>query len=277
METVIELLLPPQTRAAVLAHYEHAADVIALNFPHAPVVAVGYPQGFGKDPSYTATWHKPLPKTIPYVDVGPADALKRYAAIDRNALLWLVHRGAVGFESWTPSPRDPESVGHARVLLSPRNGATQEQLAYAMLALRMQLFERGAEAIAVLDGRHGAALFVPFADLPTYEAVRLWLHAVANAAVAQCPTLLTAETHPTAARIHIAVSSNAVGRCSSLPYTLAGTPELGMVTPIDWSELGAIHNGTITAANGAKRLALGDRFAQEAAVIGNQFFSKVRT
>jgi DNA primase len=277
METVIESSLPPQTRAAVLAHYEHAAEVIALDFPLAPVVAIGYPKGFGEDPSYTASWHQPLPKTIPYVDVGPANALKRYAAIDRNALLWLVHRGAVGFESWTPSPRDPDSVGYARVLLSPRNGATQEQLAYAMLDLRGQLRERHAEAIAILDGRHGAALFVPFADLPAYEAVRLWLHAVANAAAEHSPALLTTETHPKEARIHIAVSSNAVGRCSSLPYTLAGTPELGMVTPIDWSELGSIHNGTITAANSAKRLALGDRFTQEAAVIGLQPFSKVRT
>jgi hypothetical protein len=67
-----------------------------------------------------------------------------------------------------------------------------------------------------------------------------------------------------------------VGRYSSLPYTLAGTPELGMVTPIDWSELGSVHNGTITAATSAARLALGDRFAQAAASIGSQAFSKVR-
>ncbi len=37
-----------------------------------------------------------------------------------------------------------------------------------------------------------------------------------------------------------------------------------------------MHNGTVTAANSAQRLALGDRFAQEAVVIGNQFFAKVR-
>ncbi len=84
----------------------------------------------------------------------------------------------------------------------------------------------------MLDGRHGAALFTPFADRPAYEALRHWLHGVADAAVAQSPALLTTETHPTAPRIHVAVSSNAVGRCSSLPYTLAGTPQLGMVTPI---------------------------------------------
>ncbi len=276
MELLIESSLPPATRTAVLAHYEHAAALIALDFPLAPVVALGYPRGFGEEPSYTASWHKPLPRTIPHVDVESAGGLKRYAAIDRNALLWLVHRGAVGFESWTPSPRDPQKVGYARVLLSPRNGATQEQLTHAMLAVRTELSEHRAESIAVLDGRHGAALFVPFADLPAYEAVRDWLHAVARAAAERKPALLTVETHPAAALIHIAVSSNAVGRYSSLPYTLAGTPELGMVTPIDWSELGSVHNGTITAATSAARLALGDRFAQSAASIGSQAFSKVR-
>ena len=275
MENLVQSL-PPPAQHAVLAHYERAAELIALDFPLAPVVAVNYPKGFGEEPSYTSAWHRPLPKSIPFVDVGPPDDRKRYVAADRDALLWLVHRGAVGFDSWTPSPQDPERVGYARVLLSPRGGATQDQLPYAMLALQTALFSRGAETIAVLDGRHGAALFTPFADRPAYEALRHWLHGVADAAVAQSPTLLTTETHPTAPRIHVAVSSNAVGRCSSLPYTLAGTPQLGMVTPISWTELGTVHNGTVTAANSAQRLALGDRFAQEAVVIGNQFFAKVR-
>lgn len=275
MESILESLLPPQTRQAVLAHYERAAELIALDFPLAPVVAVDYPQGFGEEPAYVATWHAPLPETIPFVDVGPAGERKRYVAADRNALLWLVHRGAVGFDSWTPSPHDAERAGYARVLLSPRNGATQDQLAYAMLALQTALFSRGAETIAVLDGRHGAALFAPFADAPAYDALRRWLHGVADAAVARSPKLLTTAAHESAPRIHLAVSSNAVGRCSSLPYTLAGTPELGMVTPIGWPELGTIHNGTVTAANSAQRLAQGDRFAQEAVIIGNQFFASV--
>ena len=276
VEIALESVLAPQTRGAVLAHYEHVADTLALDFPHVPVCPVYYPNGLGEKPQYTAAWHKELPATIPFVDVGPADERKRYAAVDADALLWLVHRGAVGFDSWTPSPRDPERIGYARILLSPRAGATQEQLAEALQALRTVLTARGAQAVPVLDGRHGAALFLPFADLPAYADVRHWLHGVADAAVAERPALLATEPKPSAARIHLAVSSNAVGRYSSLPYTLAGTPELGMVTPIGWDELGRVHNGTYTAANSAERLAQGDRFAQGAVAIGNQRFAGVR-
>jgi DNA primase len=263
----------PELRAAVLAHYEHAAEPIALNFPHVPVVAANYPNGIDHQPTYTASWHKPLPQTVPFAEVGPAGARKRYAAIDRNALLWLVHRGAVGFESWTPSSGDPERVGHARILLSARGGADHHQLADALLAVRAELARRGARAIPVLDGRDGAALFVPLADEPEYEPVRTWLHAVANAAAAGNPALLTTETHPSAPRVHLAVSSNVVGRFSSLPYTLAGTPTLPMVTPLDWSEVGSVHNGAFTAANGAARIAQGDCFARESAAIGPQAFA----
>jgi hypothetical protein len=58
-----------------------------------------------------------------------------------------VHRGAVGLELWTPSPRDPESVGYARICLRPRGGASQERLALAMLGLRTIFLNRGIEAI----------------------------------------------------------------------------------------------------------------------------------
>ncbi len=267
----------PILRTAALAHYAHAAELIALDFPLVPVVAVGHPDGVAKEPSYTAAWHEPLPQAIPFADVGPPRARKRYVAVDRDALLWLVHRGALGFASWTPSSRDPERAGHARILLSPRRGAGQAQLAEALAAVRSELERRGAQAIPVLDGRDGAALFVPLADAPEYEAVRLWLHAVANAAAERNAALLTTQTHPPAPRIHLAVSSNAVGRFSSLPYTLAGTPALAMVTPLDWSEVGSVHNGAITAANGIARMASGDRFARQSAAIGHQAFSQFRT
>jgi DNA primase len=48
-------------------------------------------------------------------------------------------------------------------------------------------------------------------------------------------------------RVHLAVKSNAVGRFSSLPYSLVGDPRLGMVTPVEWDELAGIDNGMFTA------------------------------
>ena len=135
----------------------------------------------------------------------------------------------------------------------------------------------GVEAVPVLNGVDGATLFIPFSDAPSYEAVRTWLHEVASEAVTRNATLYTTDVHDrTSPRIHVDVSSNAVGHFSSLPYALIGTPQLGMVTPIHWNELGVVHNGQFNAGNSGERLAQGNVFAEAAAPLAHQRFSDAR-
>jgi len=266
----------PSVQGTVLAHYERAVDLIAANFPLAPIVAVYYPDGLDAAAHYGGAVHDahPLPDTIRTVACGSPDHSRRYVACDANALLWLVHRGAIDFASWTPSPSDPNGVGYARVILSPRGGATQEHLALAMLAVRTALSQRGVHTVPVLDGFAGAALFIPFNDAPTYDHVRVWLHEVANDAVSHNANLLTADSREQhEERVHVNVGSNAVGRFSSLPYALIGSTHLGMVTPIDWNELGVVHNGYYTATNSAERLRQGDTFHRLAHELQDQRFS----
>jgi len=270
-------MIPPAMRALILAHYERSAPYLVESFPLAPVVPTYYPLGLGQHATYGGSWHHAIPHTVHSVDVGdPADP-RHYIALSPNALLWLVHRDAVGFESWTPSPRNPERVGYARICLKPRGRATQEQLALAMVVLRAVLLERGVEAIPALNGVDGATLFIPFCDDPTYEAVRTWLHEIADDAVARNVLLLSTDVHDhSSPRIHVDVSSNAVGHESTLPYALIGTVELAMVTPIRWDELGHVRNGQFHASNSAERLAQGTIFAQSAAPLAQQRFSDVR-
>jgi DNA primase len=266
----------PSTRALVIAHYERAAQYIAESFPLAPVVRTYYPDGLGTEATYSGVLHEAVPEGIATVEVGDPANPHRYVAVERDSLFWLAQGGAIGFESWTPSPRDPESVGYARITLRPRGGATQEHLAFAMLGLRTILLNAGAEAIPVLNGVDGATLFVPFSDVPTYESVRAWLHGIANLAVQHNPTLCTTDMHDhVSQRIHVNVSSNAVGHFSSLPYALIGTKELGIVMPIRWRELGTVKNGDFHAGNGDERFAEGNLFQRLAADIGNQRFSGV--
>jgi DNA primase len=270
-------LIAPAIRALILDHYERSAQYLVESFSLAPVVPTYYPKGLGHDAEYGGSWHHAIPHTVQSVDVGDPAHTHHYIALTPNALLWLVHRDAVGFESWTPSPLDPESVGYARICLKPRGGATQEQLSFALLGLRTMLLGWGVEAVPVLNGVDGATLFIPFSDAPSYDAVRTWLHEVASKAVTRDATLYTTDVHDhTSPRIHVDVSSNAVGHFSSLPYALIGTEQLGMVTPIHWNELGVVHNGQFNAGNSGERLAQGNVFAEAAAPLAHQRFSGAR-
>jgi DNA primase len=274
---MIEHALAPSVRAAILAHYERAVDLIAANFPLAPVIPIYYPRGLDQDPQYGGSVHEPLPKIIRWVEITGQPQPRRYVAADANALRWLVHRGAVGFGTWTPSARDPERVGFARILLSPRRGASARQVASAMVAVRDVLRARRFDAIPVLEA-NGGALFIPLGDAPAYADVRAWLHDVAEAAVAGNATLLTADAQDhRRKRVHVNVGSNAVGRFSSVPYAIVGSPDLAMVTPLDWAELGVIGHRHFTAENSADRLAQGDVFHRLAAELAAQRFADAKS
>ena len=211
------------------------------------------------------------------MEIGEFGHAKRYIAVAPDSLLWLVHRNAIGFGSWTPSPRDPESVGFGRMILSARYGTTADDLESALLLVRDVLRERRIECIPVLGGGISAALFIPFCEAPTYETARAWLHEVAETAASRRAQLLTTAVDPPHERaIHLCVATNAVGRISALPYTLSSDDALDMVTPIDWSELGSIRDGAFTAYNSGERLAKGDVFGRLATALAGQPFAERR-
>jgi len=265
-------------QALVVAHYQLAAPLLEANFSHVPLVSSYHPQGLGTPPVFKQRWKTgELPASMAAVDVVSHGEHHTYIALTENAVLWLAHRGAVGMMSWTPSPRDPECVAYARILFQLSGTAKKEDLNYALLALRTLLRESRLEAIPMLDGHQGAALFVPFADIPLYDAMRAWLHSLCNRAAERHADLLTVAAHDADRGncVHLSVTKDAVGGFSSLPYSVAGNPQLGMATPVEWNELGEIENGTYTAHNSTQRLQR-DVFAEMAAAIGVQRFSSLR-
>ncbi|MBV8369773.1 MAG: hypothetical protein JO036_12715 [Candidatus Eremiobacteraeota bacterium] len=267
----------PEQRA-ILAHYERVAPLIASNFPHAPLVFSYYPHGLGTEPAFSSN-HDELPHSVPPVTVTTSSGRHVYPGCAVNTILYYVHIGAVGVHSWTPAPSDPDAVAFARILLKPIAGATQAQLREALLVLRSALQLPALDAIPLFEGSD-AALFIPFADAPSYEAVRTWLHKVLATALTEHPELLVARAKPheqrTAPRVEVTVSSNAPGQHSRLPYSLTGEPGLPMVTPFDWAELETLRNGEFTAANADDRLAQGDLFASLTAKLAGQRFAGVK-
>ena len=118
-----------------------------------------------------------------------------------------------------------------------------------------------------------------FADAPDYPTVRAWLHTIADAAIAQRPGLILGRHHNHEVRtlrcIELTVAHNAPGLHTRLPYSLTASPDLLMVTPFAWSEVDTLHNGHVTAANAADRLAHGDLFAQLTAELVHQTFAAI--
>jgi DNA primase len=160
-------------------------------------------------------------------------------------------------------------------LLEAPQGVDFERVKLAALAMRTLLFEVAKlEAVPLLDGGKGIALWIPFADTPQAEPLRAWLHALCKRAVALHSDLVSTayNTHHDG-RVHLHVGSSAARRYSAVPYSLRAQG-LTVCTPIHWGELGSFTGANAFRFNAipARLQSAGDVFASEVKVIVRQTF-----
>lgn len=150
----------------VLAHYRLTAPLIDESLAGTPIVYRNYPNGIDK----TGVFH------ITDVPLSP------------DKLLWLIHaKYAIEFYTWAPDAHDEDRLRFGRVLLEPPSGVAFERVKLAALALRALLFEtQKFEAVPLLDGGRGVALWIPFADSPHALELRRWLNEFRRIAPRPC-------------------------------------------------------------------------------------------
>ncbi len=238
----------------VLAHYQLTARLIETSLSGSPIVFRNYPGGIDKPGAFHVTC---VPLSV-------------------NKLLWLIHaKFAIEFYTWAPLPIDESRLRFARLLLEPPKGVGFERVKLAALAIRAMLFEaRKLEAIVMLDGGSGIALWIPLADAPHDRRLRDWLRGFAHDVVSKHPDLLSIEPNVHAdGRVHFHYSSNAVRRFSAVPYSLRAQG-LTVCTPIRWDELGSFGGANAFRADDipGRLRGHGDVFAKEWALIKAQKF-----
>ncbi|MGC1380468.1 MAG: hypothetical protein WA814_05540, partial [Candidatus Baltobacteraceae bacterium] len=260
-------------------YYEAVFPLIDALFDGVPLVWATYPK-----PTDPPVFHGPLRDRVhklPTVAVPLASGeVRAYFALQPHTMVWLAkYLHAVEFHSWTPAPADPRTLRYARILLEtgsldrgPHPAATRD----AAIVLRALLHQHGVEAIPVLDGNGGVAVYIPFDDAPAYPDLRSWLHVVANDAAARRPDLFTTEPNSAGgSRVHVHVRNNAPGLYSALPYSLRGPDGRCAVAPVTWSELDEFpvnHLQIETEALLERVRAHGDLFAAQLQAIGPQRF-----
>jgi DNA primase len=237
-----------------LEHYQLTAPLIEASFSGVPLIYRNYPNGIDTPGAFHFTC---VPLSV-------------------NKLLWLIHaKYAIEFYTWAPLALDQGRLRFGRVLLEAPPGVAFERVKLAALAIRALLFDTSKlEAVAMLDGGSGIALWIPLADAPQAADLRPWLTELAHWAAAKQPDLISTEANVHHdGRVHVHVSSNAPWRCSAVPYSLRAQG-LTVCTPIRWDELESFDSAAaVRAAAFPQRLhEHGDVFAREVAVIAGQRF-----
>ena len=243
----------PAVVPRVLAHYASCATLLDASFAGSPIVFADFPRGFHAPPRFRVT-----------------QLCLSTARID-----WLVQREyAIEFHSWAPLPGEPERLRFGRILLEPpRAERGFAQMKEAALVMREQLRTAAdCDAIPLLDGTGGIALWLPLLDAPLATKVRARLQRLCARAAALHPRLLCSGALPSEKRVRLDASTNAAGQYSPLPYSLRGTPALPVCTPVTWDELKSLRAPVVCTAESwpARFDACGDLFAAGAAALAQQ-------
>ena len=126
--------------------------------------------------------------------------------------------------------------------------------------MREHLLTAELDAIPLVDGIGGIALWLPFSEAPPATRMRSKLQRLA---------LRAAATHP---RVRIDAATNAPGRYSPLPYSLRGMPNLPVCSPVEWAELEGLRSAIVCSAESfpARIAARGDLFAKATGELAQQ-------
>ncbi len=241
---------PASLDDAVLSHYRLVAPVMEANFGNIPIVWTTYSR---RDPHAVATWHQ--------------QCFGHYSHLSAEHLQHLVSIGAQEFFSWFPIAEDPERCRFLRFLLEAPN-VPKSMLVEAAHALRQELLSDGRESLPLLASGDGITLWVPVADGPDYTQARTYCHLIAARLIAKHPNLvsLAPNTHVDGC-VHLHVSSNAVGRCSIMPYSIHHQGR-HVAMPLEWDEVSEQNLHTPSIENFAARFAeRGDLFGAQVAAI----------
>ena len=280
MQSTFELLITEPEHQVIRAHYQTAGPLIDHNFHGTPLVTVSFPKGLGHDSIY----HKSLdhaPPKIATIAVNTVSGERQYVQLDLHNMTWLVAgRYAVEFHSWAPIAGDPERAAFARLILSPAGTANDADVAAAAHRVLAALNEvHNLQAIPIINGKGGIALWIPFDDAPHYDVLRAWLSTFAKHTAAAHPDQLTVEwfVKDRGNRVYLGTHTNEPGGLSILPYSLRGTPSLEVAIPCPIEELKERRSGDVTAATfEAYAVDHGDEFANLRQAIPEQNFAALK-
>lgn len=249
--------MPPGSNDAsvtprVLAHYARCAALLEAGFAGSPIVFADFPRGLHAPPRFRVTH-------IPFSSA---------------RLGWLVQREyAIEFHTWAPLPKEPERFRFGRILLEPppRSDGGFTRVKEAALVLREQLQAAGYDAVPIVDGLGGIALWLPFGEAPPATKLRMKLQRLCARAAAAYPALLCAGP-PVGDRVRLDTSTNTPGRYSALPYSLRGTPGLPVCSPVTWLEMEHLRSQIVCSAESfpARLAQHGDLFASAVAALSAQ-------
>lgn len=239
------------TKAEVIDYYVQAAPLLLPHLTDRPLTRKRWPDGTGaayffekNAPRGTPDWVRTVTLPTPGSSTG-RDEADFVVADDTATIVWLANLAAL--ELHVPQWRIRDSSAGQEPLadlivfdLDPGEPATIVDCCDVALALRELLSHYGLDCWAKTSGNKGLHLYVPI-EPASSRATSGFAKQVAEQLAEALPENVTA-TMTRALRpgkVFIDWSQNNSAKTTLAPYSLRGTDQPRVSTPIDWDEVAA--------------------------------------
>jgi bifunctional non-homologous end joining protein LigD len=236
------------TKGEVIDYYVSVAEPLLAHLADRPLTRKRWPDGVDAQPFFEKNAPRGTPDWARVVHIAEhGDAGVDYiVADDLPTLVWLANLAALELHVPQWKVDGDGKIQPADLLvfdLDPGPPATIVDCAQVALLLRDSLADDGLDCWAKTSGAKGAQMYVPL-DPTGAEETSEYAKALAERLSTEHPDLVVARMtkQVRAGKVFIDWSQNNAAKTTIAPYSLRGTPEPAVSTPLTWEELEAAEN-----------------------------------
>jgi len=247
------------TKGQVADYYRRVAPLLLPELAGRPLSLVRCPDGADGQCFFQKHYAPSLGKAVHAVPLKQKSGTEDYLYVeDIDGVLALVQMNALELHPWGSTVAAPEQPDRLVFDLDPGPGVSWPQVKDAARQIRANLRATGLESFVRLSGGKGLHVVVPIDPGPSWDTVKTFCEAFANAMAQQQPEryIATMSKAKREQKIFIDWLRNGRGSTSVCSWSLRAREHATVAMPLRWEELGKVDSpGQFTLDKALERAA----------------------
>jgi len=231
------------TKGQVADYYRRVAPLLLPELAGRPLSLLRCPNGAGGECFFQKHYAPSLGKAVHAVPLKQKSGTEDYLYVeDIDGVLALVQMNTLELHPWGSTVAAPEKPDRLVFDLDPGPGVSWPQVKDAARQVRANLRKTGLESFVRLSGGKGLHVVVPIDPGPSWDTVKAFCEAFANAMAQQQPEryIATMSKAKREQKIFIDWLRNGRGSTSVCSWSLRAREHATVAMPLRWEELGKV-------------------------------------
>jgi bifunctional non-homologous end joining protein LigD len=234
------------SKADVAAYYEAVAPWMLRELARRPLSLLRCPDGADGTCFFQKHWTPGLGKTLKHLRLREKEGEDEYPyATDAASLLQFVQMNTLEFHTWGARVDAPERPDRLVFDLDPDPSVPWKRVVAGARLIRARLHERGLESFVRSTGGKGLHVVAPIVRGPSWERLKAFAEAFADALVADRPGefIATMSKAKREGLIFVDWLRNSRGATAVTSWSLRAREGAPVAMPLRWEELGRLRAG----------------------------------